>query len=75
MLLAWGLGCGTAVIPKTVPPERLAENLAAARESLDDVLMSRLAALDQGHRLIDGHVWCLEGSPYSLENLWDEGVG
>ena len=75
MLLAWGLGCGTAVIPKSVPPERLAENLAAARESLDDVLMSRLAALDQGHRLIDGHVWCLEGSPYSLENLWAEGVG
>jgi alcohol dehydrogenase (NADP+) len=71
VLLAWGIGCGTAVIPKTVHPERLSENLAAASQPLDDDLMERLARLDRNQRLIDGGFWCLEGGPYTLENLWD----
>jgi alcohol dehydrogenase (NADP+) len=71
VLLAWGIGCGTAVIPKTVHPQRLAENLAAASQPLDDDLMERLARLDRNQRLIDGGFWCLEGGPYTLENLWD----
>jgi len=71
LLLAWGIGCGTSVIPKSVQPARLAENLAAADELLDGELIARLTALDQGRRLIDGRVWCLEGGPYTLESLWD----
>ncbi len=71
VLLAWGIGCGTAVIPKSVHPERLAENLAAAQVRLHEDDMARLAALDQGQRLIDGRFWCLEGGPYTLEKLWD----
>lgn len=71
LLLAWGIGCGTAVIPKSVQAARLAENLAAADEVLAGELLARLAALDQGKRLIDGRFWCLEGGPYTLENLWD----
>jgi alcohol dehydrogenase (NADP+) len=71
LLLAWGIGCGTAVIPKSVQPARLAENLAAACEALDGELMARLARLDEGRRLIDGRFWCLEGGPYTLESLWD----
>jgi alcohol dehydrogenase (NADP+) len=71
MLLAWGIGCGTAVIPKSVQPARLAENLAAADEALDGELMAQLMALDEGRRLIDGRIWCLEGGPYTLESLWD----
>jgi alcohol dehydrogenase (NADP+) len=71
LLLAWGIGCGTAVIPKSVQPARLVENLAAADAVLDRELMEQLSALDQGRRLIDGGFWCLEGGPYTLENLWD----
>jgi alcohol dehydrogenase (NADP+) len=71
VLLAWGIGCGTAVIPKTVQPQRLAENLAAAWHHLDDDLMARLAGLDQHQRLVKGDFWCLEGGPYTLENLWE----
>jgi len=71
LLLAWGIGCGTAVIPKSLQPARLAENLAAASLSLDAAAMARLAALDAGRRLIDGRFWCLEGGPYTLESLWD----
>jgi alcohol dehydrogenase (NADP+) len=59
------------VIPKSVHPKRLAENLAAPRLHLDEDQMARLAAIDGGQRLIDGRFWCLEGGPYSMENLWD----
>jgi hypothetical protein len=38
---------------------------------LDEDQMARLAAIDGGQRLIDGRFWCLEGGPYSMENLWD----
>ena len=71
LLLAWGIGCGTAVIPKSMQPARLAENLAAAGETLHRELMARLTALDEGRRLIDGSFWCLEGGAYTLESLWD----
>jgi alcohol dehydrogenase (NADP+) len=71
VLLAWGIDSGTAVIPKSVHPKRLAENLAARRLHLDEDQMARLAAIDGGQRLIDGRFWCLEGGPYSMENLWD----
>jgi alcohol dehydrogenase (NADP+) len=71
VLLAWGIGCGTAVIPKSVHPERLAENLAAAAMGLNEDQMTRLVAIDGGQRLIDGRFWCLEGGPYTMANLWD----
>jgi alcohol dehydrogenase (NADP+) len=71
VLLAWGIGCGTAVIPKSVHPERLAENLAAATMGLNKDEMARLVAIDRGQRLIDGRFWCLEGGPYTMANLWD----
>jgi alcohol dehydrogenase (NADP+) len=71
LLLVWGIGCGTAVIPKSMQPARLAENLAAAGETLHRELMARLTALDEGRRLIDGSFWCLEGGSYTLESLWD----
>ena len=75
VLLAWGLGCGTAVIPKSLQPKRLAENLAAASVRLDAASMARLAALDRGQRLISGQYCCLPGGPYSLESLWGEAHG
>jgi alcohol dehydrogenase (NADP+) len=59
------------VIPKSVQPARLAENLAAAGEALAAELMAQLTALDEGQRLIDGRFSCLEGGPYTLESLWD----
>jgi alcohol dehydrogenase (NADP+) len=72
LLLAWGLTCGTSVIPKSVRPERLASNLAAAPLQLDASTMARIAELEQGHRFVDGSFWTFPGSPYSLANLWDE---
>lgn len=72
VLLAWAVNRGTSVIPKSVNSQRMAENLAAAEVVLDAVQMRRLAALDCGYRYVDGSIWAMEGSPYSVKWLWDE---
>ena len=75
VLLAWGIACGTAVIPKSVHPQRLATNLAAAQLSLGASELAQITALDRGKRFIDGSFWELPGGTYNLANLWDEPIG
>ncbi|NDC34637.1 MAG: aldo/keto reductase [Synechococcaceae bacterium WB9_2_112] len=72
VLLAWGLACGTAVIPKSVQRERLAANLAAAQLRLGQDELEQIAALDRHHRFVDGSFWELPGGAYTRANLWDE---
>jgi len=73
ILLAWALQRGTSVIPKSVSPRRQEENLKAAEIELDEDDMTRIATLDRHDRYLDGIFWCTpEGSPYTIENLWDE---
>jgi len=71
VLIAWALARGTAVIPKSTNPARIAQNLAAARIELTDEQKQQLSALDRQERYVTGAFWCPEGSPYSLETLWD----
>lgn len=72
VLIAWALQRGTAVIPKSVNPEGLGENLAAAEIWLDKEEMAAVSTLEKGYRFVSGEFWTMEGSPYSLETLWDE---
>ncbi len=72
VLISWGIHRGTGVIPKTVKPERLRENLAAAELSLTSEDMEQIAALDRHHRYVDGAFLALKGSPYTVANIWDE---
>lgn len=72
VMLAWAVNRGTSVIPKSVNPNRLKENLEAADIVLSNGQMERMDALDKHYRYIKGDFWCLEGSDYTLENLWDE---
>jgi len=71
VLIAWQVNRGISTIPKSVTPARLRENFAAADIVLSQADMARIAALDQGYRLIDGLFWTMEGSPWTLQNLWD----
>lgn len=73
VLLAWAIQRGTVVIPKSVNPERLQQNLAAADVSLTPGDMDAIAALDRHRRYVDGSFWAVEDGPYTLDNLWDEG--
>ena len=71
VLLAWGLACGTAVIPKSVNRQRLAANLGAVQLQLSAEELERISRLDRGQRLNSGRVWALPGGSYTLANLWD----
>ena len=70
VVLAWAVQRGTIVIPKSVDPDHQSTNLAAAELALTPDEMARLDALDRGHRYLDGSIWAMEGSPYSLDWLW-----
>jgi len=71
VLIAWHVNRGISTIPKSVTPSRLRENLAAADIVLAQADMAQIAALDQDYRLIDGAFWTIEGSPWTLQTLWD----
>ena len=72
IMLAWAVNRGTSVIPKSVNPQRLKENLEAADIELLPSEMQKINDLDQHYRYIKGDFWCLDGSSYTLENLWNE---
>lgn len=71
VLIAWHVNRGISTIPKSVTPSRLRENLAAAQIALSQEDMARIAALDQGYRLINGASWAVAGSPWTLQTIWD----
>jgi len=73
VLLHWAIECGTSVLCKTVHPTRMAENLSSVDAlTFDEDDKLKIAALDKHRRYITGDFWCTEGSPYTLENLWDQ---
>ncbi len=57
VLLRWGVQRGTAVIPKTSRPERLAENLAVFDFTLTPEQVTAISSLDQGRRFNDPGVF------------------
>ena len=72
VLIAWGIACGTSVIPKSVQPERLAANLQAATAlQLSCAELDQIAGLERHHRFVDGSFFTLPGSPYTTTSIWD----
>ena len=57
VLLRWGIQRGTAVIPKSVRPERLRENIALFDFELTGEDMRSIASLDRGRRFNDPGVF------------------
>lgn len=51
IVLAWHLAQGNIVIPKTVSPIRMAENLAAVNISLSQEEIASITGLESGHRI------------------------
>ena len=72
VLIAWAIARGTAVIPKSVDPGRLAQNFAAAELRLSKADMAAIAELDRARRYVSGSFWAMPGGPYTLASLWDE---
>ncbi|MEO0348780.1 MAG: aldo/keto reductase [Cyanobacteria bacterium P01_A01_bin.15] len=71
VLISWAIHRGTAVIPKSVNPARIKQNLAAAEVSLTPEDMQTITALNLSRRYVDGTIWVVEGGAYTLANLWD----
>lgn len=72
ILIKWAEARGTAVIPKSVNPDRLKANLESAKIPLSEYEMMELNKLDMGYRFIDGSFWEREGGPYTAHSLWNE---
>ncbi|CAM3910892.1 aldo/keto reductase [Kibdelosporangium persicum] len=51
VVLRWHLRLGNVVIPKSVTPKRIAENIDVFGFDLSDSDLTELAALDKGHRI------------------------
>ena len=71
VLITWAMKRGTAVIPKSVNPDRLSENFKSITMELSNADMEALSQLDTGARYVRGDFWTMAGSPHTLENLWD----
>ncbi len=72
ILIAWALQRGTAVIPKSSNPIRLRQNYEANHLGLSPDQMKRIDALERGYRYVNGSIWALKGSPYTLDKIWDQ---
>lgn len=72
VLIKWAVKRGTAVLPKSVTPTRLTENLNAVDISLSEQDMAAIATLDTHSRYLRGDLWGIQGSPYAYGSLWDE---
>jgi len=72
VLIRWAIQRGTSVIPKSVNPERIKQNLEAATLKLSEEAMQKIAALDKHSRYITGGLWVAPELGYSIDSLWGE---
>jgi len=72
ILIKWAEARGTSVIPKSVNPTRLKNNLDSANIPLDEADMTALNGLDRGYRFLDGKFWERDGGYYTAESLWND---
>ena len=72
VLISWAIHRGTSVIPKSVNPDRLKQNLEAGEISLSEQEMKEIEALDRHRRYVNGEFWAVPGGPYTVANIWDE---
>jgi len=72
VLIRWSIERGISVIPKSVHPERIRQNFYSTNFSMGSGDMEAIASLDRHARFIDAGFWVHEGSPHTLESIWDE---
>jgi len=72
VLLAWAVNRGTAVIPKSVNPQRLQSNLEAADIELTSGEMQQIDDLNRHYRYVNGGFFAGKNSPYTIGGIWDE---
>ncbi len=58
IILRWGVQRGTAIIPKTIKPQRMSENLALFDFKLTTEEMASISSLNRNRRFNDPGVFC-----------------
>jgi 2,5-diketo-D-gluconate reductase A len=58
LLLCWGVQNGYAVLPKSLNPDRMRQNIDLFAFAIDDVDLAQMAAMDRGDSLA-----CTSGDP------------
>lgn len=71
IMLAWGIHRGTSVIPKSVTPERIADNFKAKFIKLDEHDMKKLEELNKNQRNSKALYAVKPGGYYTYENIWE----
>lgn len=72
VVLAWAIGKGVSVVPKSVNFKRIEENFAAGNLSLDEEDMEIISNLGGPYRYTHGSAWVGEISPYDFSDIWEE---
>lgn len=72
LLISWAIHRDTVVIPKSVSPERIKQNLDALDVCLSQDDMTEIEELNRNRRYVNGSFWVMKGGPYTMANLWDE---
>lgn len=72
VLISWAVHRDMAVIPKSTTPSHIEQNIAAAKVDLAPDDMDAIDNIETDFRFLDGSVWVMEGSPYTLDDLWTE---
>ena len=70
VLIRWSVERGTAVIPKSVNPGRIRENIESINLNLDSVDMDRIQELDRNFRYVTAKFFETEGNSYN--NIFDD---
>jgi alcohol dehydrogenase (NADP+) len=71
ILLAWAVNRNTIAIPKSTNPSHIASNLKAASINLSKEEIALISTENRHYRYVDGSFWTNNGSPYTLDYLWD----
>ena len=72
IIIAWGVQRGIVIIPKSVHPERIKENIKSLDINISPEDMTKIASLDSHTRMTDGSAWIFPDGPYTMKNIWDE---
>lgn len=72
ILLAWGMQRGTTVIPKSVKPHRIKENLESIHIMLDEHDVHLIKTLERKLRIAKGLYAVLPNGHYTYESIWEE---
>ena len=58
VLIRWGIQRGTVIIPKSVTPERIKENIEVFDFELSEAEMKIIAGLNRNLRFVNPYTWC-----------------